>query len=78
MFQGEYRVPLFWRIGAVAFGGIAAVANEFSEFRLESIKPSYGGGIRFALDEDDKINIRLDMGFGQNTNGFYLTIGEAF
>lgn len=78
VFQGEYRVPLFWRVGAVAFGGIAAVANEFSEFRLESIKPSYGGGIRFALDEDDKINIRLDMGFGQNTNGFYLTIGEAF
>jgi outer membrane protein assembly factor BamA len=76
--QGEYRIPLFWRFGAVAFGGIAAVANKMDEFDSKDFKPSYGGGIRFALDEDDKVNIRLDMGFGQNTSGFYLTIGEAF
>lgn len=78
VFQGEYRVPLFWKFGAVAFGGLACVANQFDELKANTIKPSYGAGLRFALDEDDKVNIRLDMGFGQNTSGFYLTIGEAF
>lgn len=78
VFQGEYRIPLFWRLGVVGFGGVAAVANSFSNFKLSTLKPSYGGGIRFALDEDDKVNIRLDMGFGENSSGFYLTIGEAF
>ncbi len=76
--QGEYRLPLFWRLGAVAFGGIANVADDFGNFDASNFKATYGGGIRFALDQDDKVNIRLDYGIGKATNGFYLTIGEAF
>lgn len=76
--QTEYRMPLFWRVGAVVFGGVANVADDFGNFNISTFKANYGGGIRFALDQDDKVNIRLDYGIGKGTSGFYLTIGEAF
>jgi len=77
-FQGEYRFPVFWRLGLVAFGGVGAVANEFSEFGNDIWRYTVGGGLRLMFDKKEKINIRVDMGFGKDTSAFYLSIGEAF
>lgn len=78
MLQAEYRIPLFWRIGMVFFGGIGEVNNHVSNYNLNDVRYNYGTGIRFILDKKEKINIRLDAGFGKGVSGFYLTIGEAF
>ena len=76
--QAEYRAHLFWRIGGVAFAGLGEVAPSVDAFTLEGIKPSYGLGLRFLVNEAERVNIRLDYGWGKETSGFYLEITEAF
>ena len=77
--QAEYRVPLFWRIGAAGFAGMGNVGPELKDIDFQCLKYSYGGGLRVALNKKEKLNLRLDYGFAKgNSAGFYLQIGEAF
>ena len=79
--QAEYRVPLFWRLGAVGFGGLGNVGPRLEDVNLEHLKWSYGGGLRLALNKKEKLNLRLDYGLGglkSLSQGFYLQLGEAF
>lgn len=79
VFQGEYRFPVYKRFGAVVFGGTGTVASRFSDYSLNGLKYSYGAGLRFAVDQKEKLNIRVDYGIGQGSNnGLYLQLGEAF
>lgn len=76
--QVEYRSPLFWRIGFVAFAGNAIVGASITQLKIKNIKTTAGLGLRFKLDKERKINLRADYGMSKETNGFYFTIGEAF
>jgi hypothetical protein len=76
--QLEYRLPLFWRLGVVAFAGIGNVADKWSNFDLPGMKRSLGFGFRYLFDRKEKIYVRMDFGFGVDDNGFYLSIFEAF
>jgi len=76
--QGEYRLPLFWRFGMVVFGGLGAVGSDINEIDLDDIQYSFGAGLRFLLDKKQKVNLRLDAGFGKKTSGLYITVSEAF
>jgi outer membrane protein assembly factor BamA len=79
--QAEYRVPLFWRLGVVGFGGIGNVGPRLEDINLVDLKWSYGGGLRVALNKKEKLNLRLDYGLGgfkSGSQGFYLQLGEAF
>jgi len=77
--QAEYRLPLFWRLGAVGFGGIGNVGPEMKDLNFQCLKYSYGGGLRVALNKAEKLNLRLDYGLaGGASRGFYLQLGEAF
>lgn len=78
--QAEYRVPVYKRFSAVAFAGIGDVAGRFSTWSLQNMKYSYGGGLRFAVNKNEKLHIRFDYGFGKgkHNQGFYLQFGEAF
>lgn len=76
--QAEYRLPVWWRIGAAAFAGLGDVAPELDEFSLSTLKPTYGLGLRFMVNESEKVNIRFDYAWGMETSGFYLEITEAF
>lgn len=77
--QAEYRFPVYKRFGAVVFGGTGSVTKNFADYALNDLKYSYGGGIRFALDTKERLNLRVDYGIGQGKNsGFYLQLGEAF
>ena len=78
MVQAEYRRFLAWRIGMAAFTGFGMVANSIDAFEPGDIKPSGGLGLRYSLDQEEKINIRLDVAFGEESSGIYFTIGEAF
>jgi outer membrane protein assembly factor BamA len=77
-FQAECRLPLWWRIGIVAFAGFAQVDDRIEDFRLGGFKFAFGGGLRFLWDREQKLNIRLDVGFADGESALYLTIGEAF
>ncbi|MCO6473047.1 MAG: BamA/TamA family outer membrane protein [Melioribacteraceae bacterium] len=76
--QTELRFPIFWRIKGAAFFGIGDVAGDFESFKLTNLKYSYGGGLRFKLEENEELNLRVDLGFGKNTSGIYFGVEEAF
>lgn len=38
----------------------------------------YSIGLRFALRPKEKLNLRIDAGFGKDSKGTYINIGEAF
>lgn len=77
--QAEYRIPLWWRIGAVGFADMGNVGPELKDVNLSHFKYSYGGGLRIALNQTEKLNLRLDYGLAKgHSRGFYLQLGEAF
>jgi outer membrane protein assembly factor BamA len=77
--QAEYRIPLWWRIGIVGFADMGNVGPELKDVNLAHFKYSYGGGLRIALNQSEKLNLRLDYGFAKgHSRGFYLQLGEAF
>jgi hypothetical protein len=76
--QGEYRVPVFWRIGATAFAGMGQVAEEMSDVQIEEFKYTYGGGLRFNINPQEKVNARLDVGRSPGFTAVYVSIGEAY
>jgi len=80
VFQTEYRIPLFWRLGTVVFGGIGNVGHRSCDLNFMTVKYSYGAGLRVALNKSEKLNLRLDYGIGRGpkSNGFYFQLGEAF
>ena len=76
--QVEYRIPVWWRFGAVAFAGVAQVADKMPHWSLDEFKFAGGAGIRFVLNPQERIAFRLDAGFGNNSSGVYFTVTEAF
>lgn len=76
--QFEYRIPLIWRLGLALWGGTAAIANDLSKLPAGQLKGTAGLGIRFLIDRKNDINLRLDYGIGNDSQGFYVGFGEAF
>jgi outer membrane protein assembly factor BamA len=76
--QAEYRFPIWWRIGGVVFTGIGDVFSKPEQVTWGSLKYSYGGGLRFMLSRRERLNLRLDYGFGRNNSSFYISVTEAF
>jgi outer membrane protein assembly factor BamA len=76
--QIEYRMHIWKRIGVVGFIGAGQVARQVSSFSINQFKCAGGGGIRFALKPDEKLNLRIDYGVAKYSQGFYLTVSEAF
>lgn len=78
-FQVEARQDLFWRFGGVLFAGVGHVFDSFSNFDAHEFRYVYGLGGRFQAMRDQKLNIRLDLGFSQEgQSAFYLSVREAF
>ena len=76
--QIEFRTHIWWRIGTAVFLGIGGVSEEFDKFFLDSMKLSYGIGLRFKFNQKENVNLRVDIGFGENTRGIYFNVEEAF
>ena len=76
--QVEYRFPLWWRFGAVAFAGAGDVFGPSSDLNFQNLKYSVGTGLRFVVDPAERLNIRLDYGYGTEGGYFYFVVGESF
>ena len=77
--QAEVRQELFWRFGGVLFAGMGDVASGVGDFSWNNNRFIYGLGGRFQALKDEKMNIRLDIGFTDNgQSAFYLSVREAF
>lgn len=75
MGQVEYRLPIVQRLGMVFWGAAGSVAPSVSKLN-DDILTSVGTGFRFRIK--DKINLRADVGVGQNETAFYLNVNEVF
>lgn len=80
--QTELRYRLSDRIGIVGFIGTGEVAHDM--FSIHTLKPDYGGGIRYFFDTEKGLSIRADYGIGEKApgesrqSGFYIGLGQAF
>ncbi len=77
-FQSEIRRYLFWRIGIVAFASAGQVGGKVKELRLDDFHYAFGTGLRIVMHEKEKVNLRVDIGFGNESNGIYVILKEAF
>lgn len=82
LLQAEFRLHVWKRLGAVAFGSVGTLGNRSDFIRLNDPKVAYGAGLRFRVNRD-LVNLRLDYARGipyasLGSSGIYLTIGEAF
>jgi hypothetical protein len=76
--QLEYRLILRWRLGAVGFGGVGAVAPNPGDFQLDRLLPAGGTGIRFMLSNKFHVNLRTDFAWGKDNFTWSMGVGEAF
>lgn len=75
--EAEYRVPITKRWAAVAFGSVGRVAAGVKHFDVRDLRAAGGGGVRFSVDKRDRVNIRLDLAYGDKFSP-YLQFREAF
>jgi hypothetical protein len=76
--QAELRWRAWKRLGLVAFGGGGWAGESFATAGDDETTPSYGFGIRYEVLPAKRLNMRLDFGWSENSNGIYLSVGEAF
>lgn len=77
LLQAETRIHIWKRLTAVAFGSVGMLGNDQAFLRPDDPKGAYGAGLRFRINNDG-LNLRADYGFGHQSSGLYLTLGEAF
>jgi len=81
--QAEYRLMFpakgfLGKFGVVAFAGVGAIGDKFTDIGFSDLLPAGGGGLRFRLLKKYPVNFRID--YGQGKDGHTLSIGvlEAF
>ena len=75
--QVEYRQKIYNRHGIAAWAGCGTVWGKQVGFSWKHMLPNYGIGYRWEFK--NRMNVRLDYGFGKNgQSSFLFSINEAF
>ncbi len=77
-FGGEEKLGFWKRWGLAGFAGLGTVAPNFGGLPDSRLKYSLGMGIRYLVLPKERVNIRVDFGFGTQRPGFYFNVREAF
>ncbi|HSM94225.1 MAG TPA: BamA/TamA family outer membrane protein [Anaeromyxobacteraceae bacterium] len=75
--QGEWDVPLPWRLGLELFGGAGQVAPRPGALGLGRFVPAGGAGLRLVLDPANRVFVRVEHGVAAGSRQWYLSIGQA-
>lgn len=77
--RAEWRSAEFWKgLGCAVFTGIGDVAPTPARLTTSGGLYTFGGGLRYLLNREQQVKIRVDYGFGNGSSGFYFGLGEAF
>jgi hypothetical protein len=76
--QVELRFPIFWIIGGAIFGAGGQVMREVNDFAFSRNHYAWGGGLRLMISSKNRVNMRLDVGVGEDITTFTLGFSEAF
>lgn len=74
--QIELRQKIKGRHGVAAWAGAGNVFETINKFDWSQTLPTYGLGYRWEFK--NRVNVRLDYGFGKRQSGFYFNIYESF
>jgi endonuclease/exonuclease/phosphatase family metal-dependent hydrolase len=75
LFNSELRFPLYWRFGGVVGLDAAKVWHTLANVDIDRWASNPTAGLRFYMDT---FVVRLDVGFGKETTGFYFNFGQIF
>ena len=78
MVQAEYRFPVKGRFSGVTFVSAGEVMDRWGDASWSGLHAAGGVGLRFALNREERINLRLDLGFGEDGLYPYIRMMEAF
>ena len=78
LLQTESRFTVWKRFGVVGFYNFGGIASTISTFKLNEFKHTGGMGLRWMIDPERKVNLRVDSGYSEDGLAFYVTFGEAF
>lgn len=73
--NAEIRFPVYWRFGGVLGYDAGKVWHNPTDFDLVRWASNPVIGLRFFMDT---YVVRMDLGFGKETTGFYLNFGHLF
>lgn len=76
--QAEFRALVTKRIGVAGFAGLADVFPGFRDVGAGRLKFAAGSGLRYVINKQDGATVRLDLAWGQESFGLYITAREAF
>lgn len=74
----EWRRKFHPRWGFILFYEFGSVAANVSELLQEDMITAVGGGIRWQVTEDKKMNLGIDVGYSEDDSAVYLQVGEKF
>jgi hypothetical protein len=75
--QGEWRFPIFRRLGGAAFATAGDVAPRLDAFDLRDAKLSAGAGLRFRLTKEGA-SLRFDVAGARDGISYYAIVLQAF
>lgn len=76
--QAEMRFPLYRRFSGVAFVGSGRVASSVERLGLDELAVAAGLGLRFAVNPEQRLNIRVDLAHDGEELSLYVNFQEAF
>ena len=76
--QAELRWKLSKRWGVTAFAGAGQITKSLVTSRDHDVIPSYGAGLQFTVQPEQRIIMRLDYGRSTDSDALYLAVGQAF
>ena len=74
--EARWRASERW--GFVLFAGAGKITHSFSAQGDDERVPSYGGGVRFMVLKSKRVNLRVDYGRSDDSDAWYVSVGEAF
>lgn len=77
-YQSEWRQMIYKKWGYALNIGYGKVFNQFDFFDQKSYNCSFGGGLRYILNKNNRSSIRLDYGLTPDSQGLYVYFSEAF
>lgn len=76
--QAEYRFPVYRRFSGAVFASVGDVFDDPDDWEAKDIKYAGGFGVRYMLNEKERINLRFDIGFSPWGVAPYIRMMEAF
>jgi outer membrane protein assembly factor BamA len=76
--QSEFRYPIKGKFSGTVFAEVAQVASDINDINFDNFKSSIGGGLRYTLNPEQRLNFRIDLAWVDDKIGFIANVREAF